>query len=570
VADVPQSKPSSAVDDLSDSTIAPTDRTPAPSGGESAHLILAPGSRPIADFELMERLGRGGFGEVWKARGPGGFCVALKFVRLGERPGTIELRSLELIKNLRHTHLIGIFGAWQREDTLILAMELGDRTLLDRLREAEKEGQPGIPAPELLECMREAAKGIDHLNGKGIQHRDIKPHNLLLVGGGVKVADFGLAKLLENSRASNSGTMTPAYAAPEFLKKDTSSRSDQYSLAVSYCQLRGGRLPFTGDPAQIMVGHLMHEPDLTMLPEEERPVLARALSKEPEQRWRTCLEFVEALYAARNADVRSKSAPALSIAPLAATTAREANTLAEAPRPASARTRRDPLPSSATESRRHWFLWVGVLLLAAGIGVFVRQNWNDTNPKPVRENETAVARNDRIEPKPAEAPTSLPPPSMPVPNPAPAPKLPLPEPVTQQVVPKAKKMPAPTESLLPQGAKELVRSKDGRLVYFVDVFGQLISRSTANNGLIAKTSPGGPPLGAVVSADSDRLYLLTTGKLICFDANTLAMIWSANLSGDARQIALSADERQVRVFAGLEVRNYDARIGKRLDSPKSK
>ena len=92
----------------------------------------------------------------------------------------------------------------------------------------------------------EGAKGIDHLNGLGIQHRDIKPQNLLIAGGGVKVADFGLAKVLEQSVASASGAMTPAYAAPEFFKGEATRSSDQYSLAISYCQLRGEPIAVPG------------------------------------------------------------------------------------------------------------------------------------------------------------------------------------------------------------------------------------------------------------------------------------------------------------------------------------
>src|SRR5207247_2372063 len=86
-----------------------------------------------------------------------------------------------------------------------------------------------------------------------------------------------------------------AYAAPEFLSGHTSHQSDQYSLAVTYCQLRGGRLPFAGNAAQVMAGHLMNAPDLSMLPPEEQPAVGRAMSKEPSARWPSCLAFVEAL-----------------------------------------------------------------------------------------------------------------------------------------------------------------------------------------------------------------------------------------------------------------------------------
>jgi hypothetical protein len=258
-------------------------------------LRLTRGATPVPDYELIQSLGRGGFGEVWKAVGPGGVQVALKFIRLSEQVGEVELRALDLMKNLRHPHLMGVLGVWHRQEVLIVAMELGECTLKERLTQAQRQGLPGIPPGELREHLSDAAKGIDYLTAIHIVHRDIKPQNLLLVGGGVKVADFGLAKLLEYTHASNSGAMTPAYAAPEFFKGQATSQSDQYALAVTYCQLRGGRLPFRGSMAELMAGHLSAAPDLGMLPEEERPVVARALAKDPAGRWPDCRSFVQAL-----------------------------------------------------------------------------------------------------------------------------------------------------------------------------------------------------------------------------------------------------------------------------------
>jgi formylglycine-generating enzyme required for sulfatase activity len=254
---------------------------------------------------LVRKLGAGGFGEVWEARGPGGFAVALKFIPLGERTGDTELRALEVMKGIRHPHLLGMFGAWQQDGLLIVAMELADGTLLDRLNAAQQQGLAGVPPAELGEYMRDAARGLDHLNAIHIQHRDVKPQNLLLVGGGVKVGDFGLAKLLQHTLSGHTGAYTPAYVAPEFLSGRTSSHSDQYALAVTYCQLRGGQLPFTGELARILTGHLMDPPDLTMLPEAERPAVARALAKDPAQRWASCRAFVEALAAAAPESSRS-------------------------------------------------------------------------------------------------------------------------------------------------------------------------------------------------------------------------------------------------------------------------
>src|SRR5262249_10312758 len=112
---------------------------------------------------------------------------------------------------------------------------------------------------------------------------------------GVKVADFGLAKALEQTVASNSGAGTIAYIAPECFKGQLTQQSDQYSLAVTYYHLRTGRLLFKGEQAQVMYGHLELEPDLSHLPSAERGVLARALSKEPERRWPNCKAFVKYL-----------------------------------------------------------------------------------------------------------------------------------------------------------------------------------------------------------------------------------------------------------------------------------
>jgi formylglycine-generating enzyme required for sulfatase activity/serine/threonine protein kinase len=272
--------------------------------GGAGPPVLAAGSRPLPEYELKALLGRGGFGEVWRAAGPGGFDVALKFVRLEGQAGDVERRALETIKGLRHAHLLPVFGAWERGGWLIMAMELADQTLMDRLNECRRAGKTGIPRDELLGHLRDAARALDYLaearpgaDGKSsfLQHRDVKPQNLMLVGGAVKVADFGLVKVLEHTSTQASARMTPAYTAPEVIENRLTRWSDQYSLAASYCMLRGGRMLFAGDAMQQMYGHLQKEPDLSMLPESERPVVARALAKAPGQRWPSCAAFVEAL-----------------------------------------------------------------------------------------------------------------------------------------------------------------------------------------------------------------------------------------------------------------------------------
>src|SRR5258708_32461347 len=152
-------------------------------------MSLQPGSGPgpgCPDYKLIRKLGAGAFGEVWHAHGPGGLDVALKFIRLEAHLLALELRSLEVMKSIRHPNLVSLFGAWHKDNWLILGMELCDRTLHDRLREALDQKLPGIPLTELLSYMSEAANGLDALNAKQVQHRDVKPPNLLLLGSGAK------------------------------------------------------------------------------------------------------------------------------------------------------------------------------------------------------------------------------------------------------------------------------------------------------------------------------------------------------------------------------------------------
>ena len=291
-------------------------------------LSLSAGVEPVPGYVLVRKLGQGSFGEVWEALAPGGVRVALKFIRLGTGEAALEARGLEVIRNIRHPHLLDVQFAVRVADCLVIAMPLCDESLLDRLHTCQRRGLPGLPRDELLGYMDEVAGAIDFLNEPrhpsddggliGVQHRDIKPQNLFLVGGSVRLADFGLAKVLEASQASHSGCMSPSYAAPELLEGQVSQWTDQYALAVTYVQLRTGRLPFECDlVCQVLRAHLLLPPDLADLPgAEERGVVTRALAKRPDDRWPSCREFVLRLKEASRAvvDPATKSPATTAIA----------------------------------------------------------------------------------------------------------------------------------------------------------------------------------------------------------------------------------------------------------------
>lgn len=261
--------------------------------------------RRLREYRLLERIGRGVAGEVWKAEAPGGFLVALKFVPLSGHLGRREAEALGPLRTIRHPNLLVTFGSWVVDAVLVIAMELADRTLQDRFEEAARDGLPGIPRDELLGYLGDAARGLDHLGGVryvsggaahvGLSHRGVTPRNLLLFGGGVKVADLGLARPLDAGAPGPGSGESFAFAAPELFRGEPSRWSDQYALAATYCRLRTGRPPFAGTPAEVLVGQLMSPPDLAGLPAEERPIVARALAKEPSARWPSCRALVEAL-----------------------------------------------------------------------------------------------------------------------------------------------------------------------------------------------------------------------------------------------------------------------------------
>jgi hypothetical protein len=155
--------------------------------------------------------------------------------------------------------------------------------------------------------------------GYRIFHLDIKPSNLLLFGTRVKIGDFGVCRASQHTITGHSGGLSRPYAPPELFRAEAHERSDQYSLAVSYCHLRGGRLPFLASSAdEWMHRHLHGVPDLAMLPEAERPVVAKALSKDPFARWASCREFVANLRAGRQPDAIPEAAFALSSVPTSA------------------------------------------------------------------------------------------------------------------------------------------------------------------------------------------------------------------------------------------------------------
>ena len=244
-------------------------------------------------------IGRGGFGEVWRADAPGGIKKAVKFV-FGDHDdhrAERELKSLERIKGVQHPFLLTLERFEIVEGQLVIVTELADGSLEDIFKQHRERGSCGIPRNALLTYMHDAADALDYLHEMyQLQHLDIKPANLLMVGGHVKVADFGLLKDLRDADCSIIGGLTPIYAPPEVFDGRPSMNSDQYSLAVMYQELLTGVRPFSGRTiAQLATQHVHNAPNLDPLPSSDQPLIARALEKNPDRRFANCREFVREL-----------------------------------------------------------------------------------------------------------------------------------------------------------------------------------------------------------------------------------------------------------------------------------
>lgn len=259
------------------------------------------------NLKKVRRIGEGGFGEVWEALAPGGVHVAVKRIFATVSPSLIERekQSLNLICSgkFRHPFLLQVFGWWVQDDRLHIVMELADESLDDRLRAAKANGQGGLSAESLKTVMRDAGDALDFLNHEcNVLHRDVKPANMLLMGGRLKLCDFGLARLqpkleLGIGNTPTLGGGTPVCIAPEVVQGYQSIQSDQYSLAASYYLMRTGKPLFRGKASEIKDQQVRAMPQLDKpeFSEGEKRVLSKALAKEPNERFPTSSDFVNAL-----------------------------------------------------------------------------------------------------------------------------------------------------------------------------------------------------------------------------------------------------------------------------------
>jgi serine/threonine protein kinase len=279
--------------------------------------LLEAGFRPVPGYTLGRRIGAGTFGVVWEAFDAEGQPAALKFIDCRSRPSVrvrSEIRVLQELRELHHPNIIELRGVHAVVNYLVLCMERADGNLAELHATYFEEVGTDVPEEHALELLGQAAGALDFLAelrltglnafSGALQHCDVKPANLLLVGETLKVADFGLCAATSTPTHKSGCRGTPPYAAPELYRGMTSSRTDQYALAVTYCELVAGNRYFRELAEGPCAPHTLPI-DLTRVPERQVPVLARALSHQPFSRYRSCREFIAALAAAARPPRRS-------------------------------------------------------------------------------------------------------------------------------------------------------------------------------------------------------------------------------------------------------------------------
>jgi hypothetical protein len=248
------------------------------------------GSRPLEGYTIKRGVGHGGFGEVYYAVSDAGKEVALKLIR---RNLDIELRGVTQCLNLKHPNLLSVHDIRQAEnDETWVIMEYVQGDCLD---DVIARHPSGMPLDQVLHWFSGMAAGVAYLHDHGVVHRDLKPGNIFLDEGVVKIGDYGLSKFISCSRRSGqTGSVgTVHYMAPEVANGRYGKEIDIYALGVILYEMLTGHVPFEGESiGEVLMKHLTAEADVARLAEPFRTVVARALAKSPDIRFHSVGEMV--------------------------------------------------------------------------------------------------------------------------------------------------------------------------------------------------------------------------------------------------------------------------------------
>ncbi len=257
--------------------------------------------KTIGRYEILELVGRGGMGVLYRARDAVlERDVALKMMLLDFTTDQTARdrfqREARAVARLQHRNVVTIHELGEVEGTPYIVMEF----LTGRDLEALLTGDKPMTLVEKLDVAIQLCEGLGYAHEQGIVHRDIKPSNVrVLEDSTVKILDFGIAKFAQSS-ITQSGTImgTPSYMAPEqIMGKPVDGRADLFSVGVLLYELLSGQKPFSGESPTTVVYQIMHvEPPpvnatVPELPESLHEIVSRALQKNPDDRYSRASEM---------------------------------------------------------------------------------------------------------------------------------------------------------------------------------------------------------------------------------------------------------------------------------------
>ena len=338
--------------------------------------------RRVGEYELLEAIGRGATGTVYRARSVStGEPVALKMLHGGASADSVArfAREIAIAERLVHRNLVGVLDTGFEDGAHYLVMELlRGKSLVEIIRGRADDTN----VARVLDLVAQVCLGLHHAHEQGLVHRDVKPANVFVTDEGVaKVLDFGVAKLADTTTTVD-GTLvgTLAYMAPEQLQTrvEIDGRADVFSAGVILYEMLTGRRPFDADSsAAILARILSEEPEpLPAGSHRLQALVDRALAKDPDHRFVSAQAFAHALWAVQleaRAPARPPAALEEEIAP---------TLVSAAPTPGSAQ----EIPAEVEVSVRapewqRWIKWIAAVGIGAAlILVGVAWLWDGATP----------------------------------------------------------------------------------------------------------------------------------------------------------------------------------------------
>jgi serine/threonine-protein kinase len=266
-------------------------------------------TKKLGRYQLLEKIGKGGMGVVYRAMDPAiGRVVAIKTIRLNDDAGEGPEQRARLLREsqaggrLSHPNIVAVHDISEEGETSYIVMEfVHGRTLESVLREDSSLQS----SSQALRIVQDCAAALDYAHSRGVVHRDVKPANIMLQDDGVvKIADFGIAKISQSLALTQSGSAvgSPHYMAPEQWRGEAvTGQADQYALATVAYALLTGRRPFEGDSVATLAAMTLYEEPPAAITFNSRlnpmvdVVLRKALAKTAAARYSNCSEFAQEL-----------------------------------------------------------------------------------------------------------------------------------------------------------------------------------------------------------------------------------------------------------------------------------